>query len=91
MAVGIWIISAELRPFLLGHNADVLPSFLVVSGLLTIALSVLGYHCTWYSGSPNIDDRFYALKQMMWFEFLGCFLGNVADVALKLTLLVLHV
>ena len=79
MAVGIWIISAELRPFLLGHNADVLPSFLVVSGLLTIALSVLGYHCTWYSGSPNIDDRFYALKQMMWFEFLGCFLGKLAD------------
>lgn len=76
MATGIWIVSAELRQFLLGHNADALPSFLIVNGLLTICLALFGYNSAWYSSSTIIEDRFYALKKMMWFELLACFLGK---------------
>ena len=76
MAVGLWIVSSHVKPFLIGHNPDVLPSIILISSLLTIAVVTVGYTGALHSASPNVDERFFSVKRLMWFELLGSILGK---------------
>ncbi|XP_067945618.1 photoreceptor outer segment membrane glycoprotein 2-like [Watersipora subatra] len=75
MAAGVWVVSSQVKPFLQGHNPDVLPSLLVLSSLMTICMATLGYNGALHSASPNADERFLSLQRLMWFEILGTILG----------------
>ena len=77
MAVGLWVVSSQVKPFLSGHNSDVLPSLILISSLFTIILATVGYNGSLHSASPNADERFYSVKTLMWFELLGTILGEL--------------
>lgn len=79
MASGLWIVSSQIKFFLVGHNSNVLPSLLLIVSLLTIWLSTLGYSGAMHSTSPYVDERFESIKRLMWFELLGLILGKAAN------------
>jgi len=77
MASGLWVVSSGLKPFLRGHNSNVLPALLLTSGVLTVGLSAVGYVGSLHIASQYADERFFAIKQLMWFELLGFLLGEL--------------
>lgn len=75
LAIGIWIVSYQVKMFLEGHNPDALPSLLVTSGVLTLVLSIQGYYSAWYSSSINTEDRYYSIRFMLAYEMFALILG----------------